>query len=204
MKTSVRTIFRHLGCAMTLLLLILNTGRSLALAQTLPPEADSTLDSTTVAVEKKHAIEASPMSPFMRIYVIQYSYQFAPQNDLMLGLSYMNIQFDDGETHAPGLIVGLRHYLWKGLHVEYQLWPAYDWYYEKHEDKYYAGFELWNEGRIGYRFDIKLTPQTSLYLTPQWALGFGVYGGNKPESFKEEVRDNPYFGAPLLFAGIGF
>jgi len=173
-------------------------------AQETPPPLDDTPSAVASAAEKHHALEVSPMSPFMRIYVLQYMYQFAPDNELILGLSYMNIKFDCGETHAPGVVVGLRHYLWKGLHAEYQLWPAYDWFYEKNEDKYYNGFELWNEGRIGYRFAIRLSDKVDLYITPQWALGFGVYGGNKPETFKEEVRDEPYFGAPLVFIGLGF
>ncbi|NLH47874.1 MAG: hypothetical protein GX444_04635 [Myxococcales bacterium] len=200
----MKTILQTAACLIGLLFVSLFLAVVPAVAQTTPAENGTDPAPNPPAAERKHAIEASPMSPLMRIYVVQYSYQFAPQNDLMLGLSYMNIQFDDGATHAPGVIVGLRHYLWKGLHAEYQLWPAYDWYYEKHEKKYYSGFELWNEGRIGYRFDIKLSEKISLYITPQWALGFGVYGGNKPESFKKEVRDEPYFGAPLVFTGLGF
>lgn len=94
-----------------------------------------------------HELSASPLSPLLNIYVLQYSYRFAPMTEVMAGASYMNIQFDFGETRAPGIIIGLRHYLWRGLHFEYQLWPAYDWFYEKHEDKTYEGFELWNEAR---------------------------------------------------------
>ena len=197
MKTSTR--ISMIG----LIALFLCLTFSSTFAQTTPEPSGESLLNPLPAV-KKHAIEVSPMSPFMHIYVVQYSYQFSPENELMLGLSYMNIPYDDGATHSPGVIVGLRHYLWRGLHAEYQLWPAIDWFYEKHEKKYYTGFDLWNEARIGYRFDIKLSQDVSLYLTPQWAVGFGIYGTNKPDGFKEQVHENPFFGFPLVFVGIGF
>jgi hypothetical protein len=151
-----------------------------------------------------HELSASPLSPLLNIYVLQYSYRFAPRTEVMAGASYMNIQFDFGETRAPGIIVGLRHYLWRGLHFEYQLWPAYDWFYEKYEDETYEGFELWNEARLGYRFDIPLSDALALTVTPQWAVGFGLYMGEKPERFKDKVRLNPFFGFPLLFVGLAW
>jgi hypothetical protein len=73
-----------------------------AWAEDAPPAAET---------DKPHAIEISPISPFINIYAVQYFYRFAPQNELIAGASYMNIHYEAGETHAPGVIVGLRHYL---------------------------------------------------------------------------------------------
>lgn len=152
----------------------------------------------------RHSIDVSPISPFIGIYGIQYSYEFLPKNEFITGLAYMNIEFDFGATHSPALILGYRRYLWKNLHIEYQIWPCYDDFYETNEQKYYSGFDVWNEFRLGYRFDFKIKRQ-NLYTSFQWPFGFGLYAGNKPESFLEHEKENRFFYQfPLLFVGIRF
>lgn len=76
----------------------------------------------------RHSIEISPISPIFDIYAVQYLYEIAPKNNLILGLAYTNVKYDFGRNHAPTLILGYRRYLWRSFHLEYQLWPAYNFF----------------------------------------------------------------------------
>ncbi len=151
----------------------------------------------------KHAIETSPLMPLFNIWGVQYQYQLSPNNNLTLGLAYQNIKYKEGRSHSPTIIIGYRRYFWKGLHLEYQLWPAYNSYYENNEQKYYKGFELWNEFRAGYTFNFKIG-NIHLSLSPQIIGGFGLYPGNKPESFLKQVKEEPLFIYPIIFIGYRF
>lgn len=153
--------------------------------------------------EHKHTIEISPLSPLFKIYAIQYNYLLSSKNEVMLGFAYANIKYDEGRSHAPTLILGYRRFLWKGLHLEYQIWPAYNDYFETTEQKYYSGFELWNEFRMGYQFDFKLG-KIPLAINPQLLCGFGLLPGNKPESFYEIMEKEPVFIYPNVFIGVKF
>ena len=152
----------------------------------------------------KHSIDTSPISPLIDIYGIHYNYHFTDQDELIVGLGYMRIGYDFGNTNSVALIVGYRRYLWEKLHIEYQLWPSYDEFYESNEDKYYPSYDLWNEFRLGYQFDFKLF-EKSFYASIQWPFGFGLYASNKPESFKEHEEENRFFyHVPLIFLGYRF
>ena len=152
----------------------------------------------------KHSIDFCPVSPLINIYGIHYNYHLTPKDELIAGVGYMNIDFDFGTTHSPALIIGYRRYLWKNLHIEYQIWPCYDNFYEKNEDKYYKSFDVWNEFRFGYQFNFKILGKPC-YTSIQWPFGFGLYASNKPQSFKEHEKDNRFFYQfPLWFVGFRF
>lgn len=173
-------------------------------------ESSSTLATTPPASsrpEPRHSVDISPVSPFIGIWVAQYAYAVTPKNELMTGISYMNLPYDTGSTHAVSVFLGYRRYLWKGLHLEYQIWPMVDWFYEKHEGRYYRSFDLWGEGRIGYRIDFDIG-DAHLYVNVQWLFGNGFYASNKPQSFHDEVEHESKklgifdFQSPMLFTGI--
>lgn len=152
----------------------------------------------------RHSIDFSPLSPLFRIYALQYNYHCTPNDEFTLGAAYTNLQWDFGNTNAATLIIGYRRFLWKKLHVEYQLWPDYDWYHNKLNGKIYPGFDLWNEFRVGYQVNFHLG-ELPCYANFQWPFGFGLYDANKPESFKEHEEENPYFyHSPLFFLGVRF
>jgi hypothetical protein len=152
----------------------------------------------------RHGIEASPLSPVMNIYGVLYSYGITRNDYLVGGPVYMRIKYDFGNTNAWALIVGYRRYLWKNLHIEYQLYPTYDDFYESVEKIVYPSFDLWNEFRLGYRCDFKIK-QAPLYMNIQWPLGFGLYASNKPESFKKaENEDRFFYFPPMIFLGARF
>jgi hypothetical protein len=150
----------------------------------------------------RNAIEFSPLSPMIDIWAVQYARR-SGADEPILGLAYTNIEYDHGRSHAPTLILGYRRYLWKRFHAEYQLWPSYNWYYEYDEEKYYPGFELWNELRAGWTFDFRLG-HVPAFVHAQVLFGFALYGGNKPDSFEQQVEDEPYFASPMLFMGWRF
>jgi hypothetical protein len=151
------------------------------------------------------AIEFSPASPFIRIYAVQYARRLGEKNELLLGFAYANIKYDQGRSHAPTGIVGFRRYLWKNAHVEYQLWPSYNWYYETVEKRYYKGAELWNEFRPGYTFNFRIAGRP-MFVNAQYLIGFGLYGDeSKPQSWKDQRDENgELFMAPMAFIGWRF
>jgi hypothetical protein len=156
----------------------------------------------------RNAVDFCPLSPMFRIYAIQYSYRFAPNSEMIVGPYYANIHYKDiGNTNAPGFIIGYRHYFWKSLHVEYQVIPQWDHFYEKNEDKTYPlGFDLWNELRLGYGWDFEVG-SLAMYLNLQWPFGFALYSDRsaKPESFKAHVKKEPFFYfPPMIFLGVRF
>jgi hypothetical protein len=150
-------------------------------------------------------IEASPASPFIHIYAAQYARRLGEKNELLLGFAYANIKYDHGRSHAPTAIVGYRRYLWRNAHVEYQLWPSYNWSYESDEKRYYNGAELWNEFRPGYTFDFHIGSRP-VFVNVQYLIGFGLYGDeSKPQSWKDQRdAEGELFMAPMAFMGWRF
>jgi hypothetical protein len=160
----------------------------------------------------KHSIETSPISPFLQmakkgIWGIKYENALTPKDELKFGIAYMNLYFDEGNTNSPGLLIGYRRYLWKKLYAEYEIWPCYDEFYEKNEDRYYKGFDLWNEFRVGYQFNFKIK-DVPLFINVAWPFGFGLYSTNKPDSFYDRMDqsfgDKYFFHFPLIFTGFKF
>ena len=160
----------------------------------------------------KHAIETSPLSPLLQaadagIWGIKYEYAINESSEFKLGLAYMNIYFEEGNTNSPALILGYRKFLRPKFYVEYEIWPGYDRFYEKHEQKYYKGFDIWNEFRIGYQKDFAIR-DLPLFLNVAWPFGFGLYSSNKPDSFYDRMDENfgskYFFHFPLLFVGYRF
>jgi hypothetical protein len=175
---------------------ILVTNAGAAQAQTEP---------TKPGLGARNAIEFSPVSPFIHIYAAQHARRLSEKNELLLGFAYVNIEYDQGRSHAPTGIIGFRRYVWKRAHVEYQLWPSYNWYYENVEKRYYEGAELWNEFRPGYTFDFNLG-RTPAFINVQYLIGWGLFGdGSKPQSWIDQRdREGELFTAPMVFMGWRF
>ena len=162
------------------------------------------VEEKTKTIDYKNSIEFSPISPFIGIYGILYNYHLTSKDEFITGISYAKIHYDFGNTNTLALIIGYRRYLWRNLHIEYQIWPDYDNFYEKNEDKYYKSFDVWNEFRFGYQFNFKIMGNP-FYTSIQWPFGFGLYASNKPQSFKDLEKENPFFyHFPLLFVGYKF
>lgn len=154
---------------------------------------------------RKNSLDFCPEYPIVDVYALQYTRTLTAKGEMMLGVAYLNQKYDCGQSNAGGLIIGYRRYLWRRLHLEYQIWPIYDNFIEKKENKHYKSFDVWNEFRVGYGFDFTLS-NCPLYLNVQWPFGFGLYGSNKPESFKDENSGSKqyFYFPPLVFIGIRF
>jgi hypothetical protein len=155
---------------------------------------------------RKHIIQLNVLELMGHFYSALYIYDLSPKNKLMFGLAYENARYDFGTTHAPALILGYRRYFWKGFNAEYALWPAYNHFYEKNEDKYYNGGELWGEFRSGYDFEFDLgLKKMSFIITPQFILGKGLISGSKPKSFHDYYKkDESVFIAGNIAVSIKF
>lgn len=151
----------------------------------------------------RHAIEFSPIATAVKIYALQYAYNFSPNNDLIAGLAYGNVHYPYGVSNAPTVIVGYRRYVWDKLYAEYQLWPAYNSFYSTIDQKYYSGMELWSELRAGYRFDYALLGIPS-FVSLQGICGFGLWPGNKPAAFLQNMEKEPLFIYPNIMVGTHF
>lgn len=173
------------------------------------PSVHASQEPTGSGQRLRHSLDTSPISPFLGIWVLQDAYEFSPNNEVMLGASYMNIPFDSGDTHAISVFLGYRRYFWRNLHAEIQAWPMVDDFYEKHEKRYYKSFDLWAEARVGYRFDFDVS-NLHCYVNVQFLLGKGLYVSNKPQSFHDEGdRSSKLLGFfdfywPMAFTGIRF
>lgn len=167
-----------------------------------------TISVAPAQVEHLRSVELSPLSPLFRIYVIEYCHRVAPHGEFMAGPYYANIHYEDiGHTNAPGFLIGYRQYVWGKLHIEYQLMPQWDRFYEENEDRLYPrGFDLWNEFRLGYTWDFKIG-SLPMFVNAQWPLGFALYSDDsaKPESFKKHVEEEPlFYFPPMFFVGARF
>jgi hypothetical protein len=124
-------------------------------------------------------------------------------------MAYVNVEVSDqadaviGQLNAPTVPIGLRRYVWRNAHLEYQLWPAYNFYYDRVGERYYNGFDLYNEIRGGYRLDFTLRGRP-LFTNLQYVYGFGLYPGNKPDNFTLAVEDAPPFHVPSISIGLKF
>ncbi len=157
----------------------------------------------------RHFIETFPIMAAFKVYSVQYSYALSSRLDLVTGLAYVNVFIDNrhgdriGRLHSPTIPVGLRAYAWRALHVEYQLWPAWNAYQDIEGERWYKGFDLYNEIRGGYRLDFSLVG-VPLFTNLQYVYGFGLVPGNKPRNFMDAVEDAPPFHVPSASIGIRF
>ena len=188
--------------------LVLCLSASMVLVLSYVPGANAQFDTLTpIRQHYSHSLDFSPLSPLFGIYALQYTYKLTESSSIIAGPLYMRIVYKNvGNTDAPGFLLGYRHYLWKQLHVEYQLMAGWDRFYEQNEKKRYQGFDLWNELRVGYVWDFELGAIPA-FVTVQWPFGFALYSDSKgkPESFKQLVKDDPFFYfPPFFFLGVRF
>src|SRR5512145_942174 len=108
-----------------------------------------------------------------QIYMLQGSYSLWQYGDILAGLAFQNWKNEQGRSHAYTMLVGYRQFLWQGLHLESELWPAYNPFHSSVDGKTYSGFELWVSIRLGYRFDFTLAGR-DFFILVQPGLGFGV------------------------------
>lgn len=148
--------------------------------------------------DKPWGIGTSITYPINDIYMIQSSYSPCGHGDLLLGAAFQNWENDQGQANAYTLLLGYRKYLWRGLHAEMELWPAYNPFESSVDGKTYKGMELWASLRIGYKFDFKAIGN-DFYILAQPSIGLGVLRGNK---WPDMEKDDDAVFEPQVILGV--
>lgn len=122
--------------------------------------------------------------PLVRIYPIHINYRHSERSEFFFGPAYQ--AWESGTLTADGytLLLGYRHYLWRNLAVEMELWPAWNRLHSSETGEHYPGWELWAEPKIGYKIELG----QNLYLLPSPGIGFGIFRTNRPPGFRENVE----------------
>ncbi len=112
-----------------------------------------------------------------RIYLAQAAWRFDDRNEGIVGFCYQNwsgMGTLDGEAHADTLILGYRFYAWDGLHLELELFPAWNAFVSGVDGKTYEGFETWIEYRVGWKARFEVGGR-ACYLLIQPGIGHALY-----------------------------
>ncbi|TVR54819.1 MAG: hypothetical protein EA421_07685 [Gemmatimonadales bacterium] len=136
--------------------------------------------------------------PIVRIYPLHINRRIDAQREVFFGPAYQNWTSGTITAQSYTLVMGYRHYLWRELHVELELWPAWGRWHSSVTDRNYPGWELWAEPKIGYRFHLT----RNLYLQPAPGVGFGIFRTNRPPRFDEDI-ESPIF-VPQVILGVRF
>jgi hypothetical protein len=151
------------------------------------------------AQEKKNnwSISTSLTYPIVNIYVLHFNYQPTARHEFTVGPCFQNFRHESFTTNAITLLLGYRHFVWKGLNMDVELYPAYNSIYSHIDKSYYPGWELWSEIKMGYRFPLA---SDKFYIQPSPGIGFGIFRTNRPPRFGEEI-ETPIF-VPQIIMGM--
>lgn len=154
----------------------------------------------------KYGIEIFPLVIPFKIYSAQFVYEITPKDCFIIGFTYLNNYYPNkknaiGQFFAPSIPFGYRRYLWENLNIEMQLWPAYNFYKDLTDNKFYKGFDLVGNIRFGYRFNFNIK-ELKFYTNIQIEYLYGIYKGNKPDNFNKVDAGLPFF--PALSLGYKF
>jgi hypothetical protein len=164
------------------------------------------------SAELKHSISTDPLLPLFNSFAILFEYNKTEKSSFIAGLWYgKSTETYPKMLEYPGYAVNIspifayRYYVWRNLHAEYQLYPGFTKYYEKNEGIFYRSFNLFNEFRVGYKFNFQFQ-ELPLMLNLQFPVGFTLYDSNEPETFTEIRRQDPvfYIFYPNFYLGIRF
>lgn len=135
---------------------------------------------TRNVIPQRWSLETSLTFPIgARIYMLKASYRISENSELGFGPAFQNWKNTEktprGQAKAYTLLFSYRYYFFRDFNVEFELWPAYNYFESYVDGKTYEGLELWAEYKIGYKID--LTP--NLYLNLQPGIGHGIWMKHK-------------------------
>lgn len=143
----------------------------------------------SAAEEKKPAFGmetdlVQPFIPKVGIFTLNLTREFwsvgGNGGELMLGVFIRpKVKHDVVDViDEYAVSIGVRQYIWQGLHVEAKYSAGYVWGKTNLVDrKDYESFVQLGEILVGYRFDVYAFGSSTLYIAPQ----FGVLQGLNPE-----------------------
>jgi hypothetical protein len=186
-RSAMRGVALH-ACVAAGLLLIVPLG---VFGQDTPEAPDSTAKGAY-----RLSLEFSPVMMPVGFYGFRLVRPVTQRGNLIGGYMYQNFTNEWGQSHAHTVLVGYQHFVWKGLHGEVELWPAYNRWRSSVDDVVYPGFEIWGEARTGYRIDLE-TRGKRWYLLPQVLFGTGIWREASPPG-----PENGTFVFPVLWVGV--
>jgi hypothetical protein len=152
--------------------------------------------------QKRFSVETSVLDPLFSIYFARLYYRVGSRDELGLGAYCLWADATFSAVPYPGpyrnlsLLIDYRRDLGSQWYVEYQAMPSYVVYLDSGIGT--EGFELWNEIHIGYEINFSIG-RASLFISPQVTLGFCLYKGNEPSSFRTAEETNPAFFFPNFY-----
>lgn len=160
----------------------------------------------------KNSVYTDPLLPLFNSFALLYEYRKTNGYSFILGgwygkstSTYPKLIEYPGYSVNFSAIIAFRKYFWRNLHFEYQFYPGFTRFFEENEEKFYNSFSLFNEFRIGYKFEYRLF-KIPLITNVQWPVGFTVFESNQPKSFKEVKKQDPvfYIFYPNIYLGFRF
>jgi hypothetical protein len=174
--------------------------------------AQNNLSDTVQENRFKNSFSTDPLLPVFNSFALVYEHRSNSASGWILGFWYgKTTSTYPGMIEYPGYIrnyspiLAYRRYFWRNLHAEYQIYPGYSRFYEAEVSKYHNSFSVFNELRVGYKFNFRIR-SLPLMLNLQWPLGFTIYESNEPESFREIRKQDPLFYIifPNIYLGFRF
>jgi hypothetical protein len=133
----------------------------------------------------KWSLGTSITYPLQNIYMLQVNYRPSHNHEFFIGPCFQNFGHESFKVNAYTLLLGYRYYIWKGLHVESEVYPAYNNIYSKITQTRFPGFEMWAEIKIGYQINLF---KNRFFIQPAPGIGFGIFQTNKPPNFDQEIN----------------
>ncbi len=145
----------------------------------------------------KWSIGVSITYPLESIYLVQINYKLNDKNEIFFGPCFQNFKHESFKVNAYTLLLGYRYYIWKGLNIEAEIYPAFNKIFSYITKSHFPGFEMWGELKLGYQFNLF---DNKLFIQPAPGIGFGIFQSNKPPKFDDEIK-YPIF-TPQILVGI--
>ncbi len=141
---------------------------------------------------------------FEGIYIARLSYSLWEYGDISGGFLYRHVNIDQGFYNVYSPVFAYRQYIWKNLHLEYVIYPAYaEFQYSGNNNNKYAAFRVWSEFLVGYKIDFTIKG-FRLFIIPQPGIGFSLYKYSEwPDGVKPKGYDKPTF-IPEVYVGFYF
>ncbi len=144
------------------------------------------------------AIDTST-SAFIGIYILRAEYEVWEHGDLALGAMFRTVDHEQGHYEVYSPVLAYRQYLWRKLHLEYVVYPAYSPFTMDSDGSTHTAIGVWSEVLFGYKFEFDLWG-VDWFVIPQPGIGFMTYTRSEwPKGVKPKGYDEPDFIPSILF-----
>lgn len=189
--------------SLTLLVGILSLTMTFGQNQT--EEKNSNEKTMNEEVKYKHSIGASLFMlynffPESADYgLLTYGYQFTQKDRVFveyntwkyaepMGTYGHSEEFYPGFIRTHGIGIGYQRFIWKGLFASGTATNFYKQYYDENDNKTQAGYQLYLQSGVGYRFEFF---NNRLFVEPAWIIKYWPVDTNIPDDFAKIAEGTP-------------